>query len=259
MPMQRRLPPQVVQCVSSGSFVTVRQQSLCRTHAQAQRCPWVIHQRQQPLQRVACLRQAMHQAGPVAAACGPSSARTCAPCVLSCASTSSGFACHLLITFNGGLFSARALRWGVRWPGVADFERPPPLQLFFCTFSVVRRYCRFTCSRAQTLNRPHPSRAHDTTCALALSQPEQAGLHIGRVYVLTVPPHSRGSPSRPSRKPCLPSAGLVVPVSAARSRRSRSCRAVTRTRCPCPSSSKPNGRTFTRTPAASSVCCVCCI
>ena len=68
MPMQRRLPPQVVQCVSSGSFVTVRQQRLCRTHSQAQRCPWVIHQRQQPLQRVACLRQAIYQAGSIAAA-----------------------------------------------------------------------------------------------------------------------------------------------------------------------------------------------
>ena len=137
---------------------------------------------------------------------------------------------------------------------------PPTPSPFFWMFRVAWLYCRFTSGIAQTLNPPHPSRAHDTaSCALALSQPELAGLHIGRVYVLTPPPHSRGRPSRPSRKPCLPSAGLVVPVSAAMSCRSRSCRAVTRTRCPCPSSSKQDSRTFTRTPAASSVCCVCCI
>lgn len=145
---------------------------------------------------------------------------------------------------------------------------------------------------------PPLARAHDTSCAFALNQTELVGLHIRRVHVLSGPPtlathpekhsqfadvckpstsrlpgdvapscnpaptiahHSRGRPSRPSRKPCLPNAGLVVQVSAAMSWRSRACRSVTRTRCPCPSSSNPNGRAFTRTPAASSICCVSCI
>ena len=130
MPMQRRLPPQVVQCVSSGSFVTVRQQSLCRTHAQAQRCPWVIHQRQQPLQRVVCLRQAKYQAGSVAAASRPSSARTCAPCVLSCASAAPFDSGHLLNTFNGGVFSARGELRVSAGLGLQTLNAPHPRNFF---------------------------------------------------------------------------------------------------------------------------------
>ena len=65
--------------------VKVGQQSHGAGHAQAQRCPWVIHQRQQPLQRVVCLGQAMYQAGLVATAYGPSSAFP-----------ASSVSCHLL-------------------------------------------------------------------------------------------------------------------------------------------------------------------
>ncbi len=52
----------------------VGQQHLCSGHALAQRCTFMGHQRQQPLQRVGCLGQAMYQAGLVAAACGSSCA-----------------------------------------------------------------------------------------------------------------------------------------------------------------------------------------
>ena len=74
----------------SGACVSARRvhewhQGLGGGHAQAQRCPWVIHQRQQPLQRAISLRQAMYQAGSVAAAYGPSSAFP-----------ASSVSCHLL-------------------------------------------------------------------------------------------------------------------------------------------------------------------
>ncbi len=42
--------------------VEVGQQCTGARHAQQGRCPWVIHQRQQPLQRVGSLRQAHAQA-----------------------------------------------------------------------------------------------------------------------------------------------------------------------------------------------------
>jgi hypothetical protein len=73
-----------------------------------------------------------------------------------------------LIVFPCPIFSANEKQWGF-WPWQAlDFERPPTPALFFCTFSVARLYCRFTCRPAQTLHRPHPSRARTTTsCALA--------------------------------------------------------------------------------------------
>lgn len=54
--------------VLSLAGVPVVQQHHSTSQTQAQRCPWVIHQRQQPLQRVVCLRQAVYQAGSVAAA-----------------------------------------------------------------------------------------------------------------------------------------------------------------------------------------------
>ena len=120
-PVQQRPRPQVVQCVSSVSFVKVGQQSHGAGHTQAQRQGFMVHCRQQPLQRVACLRQAVYQAGSVAAAYGPSSPSTAAPCVLSCASAASFDSGHLLNTFNGGLFSARAELRGVGRLGVADF------------------------------------------------------------------------------------------------------------------------------------------
>ena len=53
--------------------MAVRQQHLGRSHALAQRGTFMGHQRQQPLKRVVCFRQAMYQPGLVARACGPAS------------------------------------------------------------------------------------------------------------------------------------------------------------------------------------------
>lgn len=62
---------------------------------------------------------------------------------------------------------------------------------------------------------PPLARAHDTaSCALALSQVEQAGLHIGRVYVLTVPPLTHAAGHR------VPAGNHACPVLAL------SCRSV---------------------------------
>ena len=106
---------------------------------------------------------------------------------------------------------------------------------------------------------PCLARAHDKLCVSVIANQNSRFTYRQGVRFDRAPPHSRGRPSRPSRKPCLPSAGRFVAVSASTSWRSSASRLVVRTRWPCPSSSKPNGRTFTRTPAASSVCCVCCI
>ena len=70
---QQQVQPQKI---SPGSRhgMAVRHCSLCSGHAQAYWRGFMGHQRQQPLQRVVCLRQAMYQPGLVAAACRPSCA-----------------------------------------------------------------------------------------------------------------------------------------------------------------------------------------
>ena len=89
--------------------------SLCSGHALVQRCAFMVHQRQQPLQRVGCLGQAMYQAGLVAAACGSS-------CALPAPSPS---VCRL-DCFRHGAFSARAEQCGVQRLAPPDFGATPP-------------------------------------------------------------------------------------------------------------------------------------
>ena len=85
---------------SAGSCVKVRQQHLCCGHALAQRGTLMVHQRQQPLQRVGCFRQTMYQSGLVAAACGPSCPVPAAsPCAFA-------YWAHLIDSFRGDIFCA---------------------------------------------------------------------------------------------------------------------------------------------------------
>ena len=110
--------------------MAVRQQHLGSSHALAQRGTFMGHQRQQPLQRVGCLRQAMYQLGLVAAALRPASAFPAAsPCAFACGS-------HL-IDSSRGAFSERGKQDGFQGQGSADFGATPsclamPLPCWCC-------------------------------------------------------------------------------------------------------------------------------
>ena len=115
---QQQVQPQKI---SPGSRhgMAVRHCSLCSGHAQAYWRGFMGHQRQQPLQRVGCLRQAMYQLGLVAAALRPASAFPAAsPCAFACGS-------HL-IDSSRGAFSERGKQDGFQGQGSADFGATPP-------------------------------------------------------------------------------------------------------------------------------------
>ena len=75
-----------------------------------------------------------------------------------------------LIVLACPIFSANEKQWGFEPVILPNNDPAPPLQLFFCTFSVAWLYCRLPGGIAQTLNRPPPlARAHDKLCVSVIA------------------------------------------------------------------------------------------
>ena len=97
----------------------------------------------------------MHQHRPIAAAYGPSSARTRPPAVLPCASTAPFHSGHLLNPFFRGEKFCACGTAGFPASQRSKLLSPPTPALFFCTFSVARLYRRSPLWRVQTFAPPH--------------------------------------------------------------------------------------------------------
>ena len=117
----------VLRSAHTRPAVKVGQQHPCSGHALAQRCAFMGHQRQQPLQRVVRLRQATYQPGLVAAACRPS-----------CPAPATSPTVHRLDCFrHGGIFCAWQAGWFPKACTSRLWSRPPGLAVQYLHHALV--------------------------------------------------------------------------------------------------------------------------